>query len=188
MGPYFIANNNAKSKVYILILTCLWSRAVNLKICLDLSLKAFMTSQQLHIYEWGLPEKIYSDSGTQLSAASNVLKDFLKDHETIEYMSDYGIRHFDFTQYFKGNSSLGSLVEILVKLVKRLLHGSIRKNILSPCEFELLVSNVMCLTNKRPIAFKESLRDDDIANAPDTITPEILIKGYSLATINIVPQ
>ena len=106
----------------------------------------------------------------------------------IKFLSEHGIGNFEFTQYYKGNSSLGSLVESLVKIVKRLLHGAIGKNILSLNEFQLFVSNVLCLTNKRPIAFKEALRDSDLSNAPDPITPELLIRGYSLPTMNIVPQ
>jgi hypothetical protein len=59
-GPYFIKVNSTKTKAYILCITCLWSRAINLKFCLDLSVKKFLKflwAFQLHSFEFGLPEK-----------------------------------------------------------------------------------------------------------------------------------
>ena len=70
----------------------------------------------------------------------------------------------------------GSLVEVCVKLVKRLIYGSIRNNVPSYFDFDFLVCQVVYLVNRRPIAFKEALRDND-AEVPDPITPELLIRG-----------
>ena len=54
-GPYNVKLNGKKSKVWILCLTCLWSRAIHLKICLDLTTKEFLRAFQLHSYEYGIP-------------------------------------------------------------------------------------------------------------------------------------
>ena len=188
LGPIFVKLNNCKVKVWLLCITCLWSRAINLKICLDLSLEGYLRALQMHVNEYGLPGLILSDSGSQLTAASNLLADFMKDPETKKYLSEFNIADFEFQHYYKGNSSLGSLVEICVKLVKRLLFGAIGKNVLSYLEFEYIVSNTISLVNKRPIAFKEALRDGSLSDVPDPITPELLIHGYELPTVNVNPS
>ena len=89
----------------------------------------------------------------------------------------------------KGNSALGSMVESCVKLTKKLIYGSIRNNILYFRNFEFLMFQVIHLVNRRPIAFKEALREVDLNTSfPDLITPEILIHGYELVSVNVVPE
>ena len=89
----------------------------------------------------------------------------------------------------KGNSALGSMVESCVKLTKKLIYGSIRNNILDFRNFEFLMFQVIHLVNRRPIAFKEALREVDLNTSfPDPITPEILIHGYELVSVNVVPE
>lgn len=188
LGPYLVKLKENKVKVWVLCITCLWSRAVNLKVCSDLSLGIFLRALQLHVNEFGLPGLILSDSGSQLTAAANVLTDFFKDAETQRYLDENGIEKFEFINYYKGNNSLGSLVEICVKFVKRLIHGSIGKNVLDYFEFELIISNVVSLVNKRPIAFKEALRDDNVVDVPEPISPELLVRGFSMPSINVVPS
>lgn len=55
-------------------------------------------------------------------------------------------------------------------------------------DFELVVYEVIHLANRRPIAFKSALRDEFDEEVPDAITPEKLIKGYELISVNIVPE
>ena len=94
-----------------------------------------------------------------------------------------------FEQYFKGRSQLGSLVESCIKLTRRLLYGSIKNNILNLRDFEIhSVYNTIHLVNRRPIAFKEGLRDTTGDEVPQIVTPEMLIHGRSLASINVIPH
>ena len=37
LGPFWIRWNGSKKKVWLLCISCLWSRAINLKVCLDLT-------------------------------------------------------------------------------------------------------------------------------------------------------
>jgi hypothetical protein len=54
-------------------------------------------------------------------------------------------------------------------------------------DFEFLICQANHIVNRRPIAFKEALRDKDIS-APDPITPENLIFGHDLISFNIIPE
>ena len=50
-----------------------------------------------------------------------------------------------------------------------------------------MISNVVNLVNKRPVAFQEVCRENEDENLPSPITPELLIHGYNLPTVNCVP-
>ena len=179
---------NDRVKIYVLCITCLYSRAINLKISRDLTVDAFIRSFQLHIFDYGCPEKVYSDMGTQIVAAGNLIRDFIKDPETVKYFHSHNMQLLEFHQFPKGCKQLGSLIEICVKMVKRLIHATIKNNIVSYEVFEYLISEAVHLVNKRPISFKEAIRDDSITDVPTVITPEMIIHGFDLPSLNVIPN
>ena len=186
--PFNVRKNNTTQKVWLLCIACTWSRAINLKVCDNLSVKEFLRAFQLHCFEFGIPEICVSDLGTQLVAGANIMQSFLSDHETRLYFEENNVRPIQFQQFFKGCSKLGSLVEVCVKLVKRLLFGSIKNSVLSYEDFNFLVCHTVHLANRRPIAFKDSLREDNLNSVPEPITPEMLVRGYELVSLNLIPE
>ena len=166
----------------------MWSRAVNLKVCVDLSTTKFLRAFQLHVFEFGVPQYCFSDLGTQLVAGGNIILDFLKDPMTQNYFQENNVKPMSFDHYFKGRSELGSLVESMVKQTKRLIYGSVKKQVLSMRDFEFHVCQVIHVINRHPIAFQESLRESTDPDLPEVITPEILLKGQQLVSLNVIPQ
>ena len=187
LGPFHITLGTTKPKVWLLLITCLWSRAITLLPCYDMSLATFLKSLQQHIFREGTPSLILSDSGNQLRFGSRAIMEHLKKEEMQQFLSENGIENFHFEVYVPGNSALGSLVESCVKLVKRLLFGAIRNDVLNHADFHFAVEQVISVVNKRPISFLEALRDNESESMPNIITPELLVKGRELAAINIVP-
>ena len=55
-------------------------------------------------------------------------------------------------------------------------------------DFEFLIAYVVHLINRRPVALKDALRDTIGEDIPDPITPECLIHGYDLISVNIIPE
>lgn len=188
MGPFHVKGDGKKIKVWILCITCMWSRAINLKICMDQSVTEFLRGFQLHCYEYGIPSYCITDLGTQLTAGGNIITGFLKDHESQGYFKENGIEPIKFEHYFKGHSELGGMVEICVKLTKKLLYGAIGKNVLTLRDFEFIVCKTVHLVNRRPIALKEVLRENSVRDIPEAITPEVLIRGYDLPSMNVIPE
>ena len=97
---------------------------------------------------------------------------FIDDYETKNFLKENGINKVEFHQYFKGASQLGSIVESCVKLTKRLLFGAIKNYVLKPRDFEFTVAKTVNILNKRPVAFKEVLRDNSSDEIPEVITPK----------------
>ena len=129
IGPFKVNINKVSQKVWLLCLTCTWSRAVNLKICPNLNVSEFLKAFQSHCFEFGIPQLCISDLGSQLTAGANTMKSFLNDPEIQLYFQENQVKPLSFQQYFKGASELGSLVEICVKMVKKLIFGAIRNNV-----------------------------------------------------------
>ncbi|XP_068243395.1 uncharacterized protein [Palaemon carinicauda] len=187
LGPFNTKDGKETRKVWLLCITCTWSRAVNLKICRSLNVAEFLRAFQLHCFEYGIPQLCISDLGTQLVAGGNTITSFISDPQTQLYFEENNVKPLSFQQYFKGCSELGSLVEVCVKMVKRLMFGAIKNFILTYVDFEFLVCNIVHLINRRPIAFKEAVRAET-DNVPEPITPEQLVRGYELTSLNLIPN
>ncbi|XP_068247876.1 uncharacterized protein [Palaemon carinicauda] len=175
-------------RVWILCITCLWSRAINLKICFDLSTVEFLRAFLIHTYEYGIPELCLSDLGSSLVAGANIMTDFLRDSDTQAYFGENNVKSTTFEQYFNCCHPLGGLVEVCVKMVKQLIHGSIKNYMLEYRDFEFIVAQTIYQVNRRPVAFVEGLRDESNDFIPDPITPETLIYGYDRISLNLIPS
>lgn len=187
LGPFNVKCDNSTEKRYICIFSCCFTRAVHLIYCKDLSVDEYLRALQLHTFRYGLPQRVISDLGSNLVAGGNLLTDFLNDPIVFDYLKQNNVQTTTFEQFFKGKSSLGSLVESGVKLVKHLMYGSMGRLILSSRDFQFLISHVNHLVNRRPIAFRESLRTD-LHEVPEPITPEMLLHGRELISLNLVPS
>ena len=188
-GPLNIYIQKIPTKIYVLIFSCLFSRAINLEICLDLSVKNFLRSFQLQVYKHGLPSLCLSDAGSQILPGSKIISELLEDAETLEYMKSKGVKNLTFNNFNKGCKKLGGLVETCIKMVKRLIFGSIGNNAVNYSNFELLLAECKNIVNKRPICLKETLRDNSLNDPiPSVLTPELIIYGYELVTVSVLPN
>ena len=187
LGPFNIKKEGDTYKVWLLLFSCTWSRAVNLEICYNLTMTEFLRCFQIHCFKFGLPQKVLSDHGSQLVAGSNVISDFINDHNVSRYFEENNVSPLSFQHYYKGKHELGSLVESMVKLVKKLLFGAIQNNIVDIAHFQFLIANTIHILNRRPIAFKETLQSDVKEMVPEPITPELLLYGRELLSLNLIP-
>ena len=73
IGPFSVKNSGKTEKVWVLIITCLYSRAVSLNICLSLDISSFLRAFQMHILRYGLPKLTLSDPGSSIVSGVNVV-------------------------------------------------------------------------------------------------------------------
>ena len=149
------------TKAYVLVLICLYTRTINFKLLKELSLTEFLRFLHIHVHEYGLPQFVLSDLGTQWIAGASIITNILSEPETITHLKNNNSSAINFQQYYKGRHELGSLVETRAKISKRLILGTIKNNVISLREFEFMVSRTVYLVNRRPIGVRESLRDSD---------------------------
>ena len=96
---------------------------------LDASSKEFLISFQLHVNQHGIPARCYSDLGSQIVGATKIITSMLEYPEVTEFLKQYNINNVVFETYPKGTHQLGSIVESIIKMAKRLLYGAIGKKL-----------------------------------------------------------
>ena len=155
IGPVTILNDvGQKCKGYVLIVTCLFTRAVNLISSTRINAEGFLEALQSHIFTYGMPEFILSDNGSPIVSSINLIQATLDDPDVKNFLRQRGIKPLLFEPYPPNASYLGGLVESLVKQVKNMFHVSLGKNLLTFSKFYLFIKECQMLINKRPIAFK----------------------------------
>lgn len=189
IGPFYIKVGGQKRKCWLLIVCCIWSRAINIEVCLTADVNDFLRAVQSHVYKYGMFELCISDLGSQITAGSNLIRNYLDDHITRDFLANYGIMNVKFNNYPKGDSSMGGIIEICVKQTKNLINKTISKGVLNLADFQLLITKVIHVINRRPIAFQENLRESQRQlDFPEPITPEQLLRGYELVPLDVIPQ
>ena len=83
---------------------------------------------------------------------------------------------------------MGGSVESLVKQAKNMIQTSVGKNVLNLEEFLFLLMECKMLINKRPIAYKNLNSDMNLDSSVTTLTPEMLIRGFDVPSLQVVPQ
>lgn len=189
-GPFQVRDAKGdKIKVYILVITCLWSRAVNLIFSRLLDKDTFVKALQMHIFEYGVPSIIISDNGSQIVAGIEQTISFLSDSTTRDFLDSHNIKCISFTPYPAGASHLGAIVESLVKQVKRIISSSLKNNIITVGDFQFFILETKMLINKRPLTFKNVIGGGELNEDTLTpLTPELIIKGYDVPCCGIIPQ
>ena len=72
VGPFVIKNEGGgERKVYVLIFTCLFTRAVSLYVCLGLDVESFLYALQLNVLEYGMVQEFISDNQPSFVAGLN---------------------------------------------------------------------------------------------------------------------
>ena len=187
IGPFNVNVGNCQHKHYLLLLTCMFTRAINLVICESLGTADFLRAVQLHILEYGVMESIVSDNQPSFVVGLDYLGKVLKETDFQNFLKSHGIKSFSFKPYPSGASFLGGAVESLVKQVKHVLYVSISRGKVTSKEFSYLVAEAKALVNKRVIGFKKCLTNDQEGmQVPFAITPESLLKGYEVPSFNIL--
>ena len=75
--PILMLGNSSKvTKMYVLIITCFFTRAVNLLLCRRIDRKSFLLSFQEHIFSYGVPSRIVSDNGSPIVSSLRIITDF----------------------------------------------------------------------------------------------------------------
>ena len=87
-----------KTKIFDMVAS-MGTRAVNLKIAFSLDVPEFLRLLQMHIFEYGMFQLCLSDLGSQITAGSKIVSDFLNEPETSEFLAEQGIGKVTFEQF-----------------------------------------------------------------------------------------
>ena len=151
-GPFKVKVGRTKTaKHYVVLFTCLNTRAVHLEMAVDCTTMELMQVLRRFLSIRGFPAIILSDNGSQMTGAAKELRDMvinLKGDQLREFCSERSIQ-WVFTTPAAPNPN--GCAEALVKGCKGSLKRAIGEQVLTPFELYTCLLEVANLVNQRPI-------------------------------------
>lgn len=153
-------------KGYISVFVCLVTRAVHLEPVMDMSAEAFLRALQRFWARRGLPEKMFSDHGTNFIGADNILQkaiDSWRDRRLQDCINYKGIEW----EFITPNAPHeGGIWEAAVKSMKHHLRRIMGPQKYSYEGISTLISGIEACMNSRPICAMSDDPTDSLALTP----------------------
>jgi hypothetical protein len=151
-GPFEtkFGRGRARKKVYILVLTCMQTRAVHLEVTDSVDLTAVMNALSRFVDIRGMPTDILSDNFSTFISQDKELQDWVRNLDFSEAIDPVKTTvNWHFTPPHAPHH--GGIYESMVKATKRALKTISDKNLLDLDEFRTFVSRSAALLNGRPL-------------------------------------
>ena len=176
-GPFYVIDTvkkRTKMKVFGVIFTCMWCRAIYLDVAEGYDTGSFLRVFTRFTSIRGFPKTMYSDRGSQLVKANKELSELLDNLHVTEFSKFGGTKGmtWKFTKSADAPWQNGC-AESLIRLVKRALTVSIGERVLQYGELQTVLYEVADLINERPIGIKPG---SDI-NLGTYLSPSDLLLG-----------
>ena len=172
LGPILVRKFRKTEKRYILLVTCLATRAIHLEVANSLDTDAFLMALRRFIARRGRPAVIWSDNGKNLVGGERELREAIAswNQERIsDTLSQQNIR-------WKFNpptaSHMGGSWERLVASVKKALQSVLGKQMVPDDVLHTTVVEVEFQVNSRPLTYVSGHGGD-----PESITPNHFLLG-----------
>ena len=184
-GPFAIrgeVNKRSRGKAYGLIINCLVTRAVHIDATPDYSTDTFLQALRRFMSFRGSPLKIFSDPGSQLKGAANLIDVSLSSLDQMK-LKEFGLKN-GFEWHFTAANApwQNGCSEALIRSCKKAIHNSIGSQVLSIMELLTVFyecSNLLC---ERPIGMKTQ----DISDG-NYLCPNDLLLGRATSRISSGP-
>ena len=184
-GPFVIrgeVNKRSRGKAYGLIINCLLTRAVHIDATPDYSTDTFLQALRRFMSFRGSPLKIFSDPGSQLKGAANIIDVSLSSLDQIK-LKEFGLKHGFEWNFTAANAPWqNGCSEALIRSCKKAIHNSIGSQVLSIMELLTVFyecSNLLC---ERPIEMKSQ----DISDG-NYLCPNDMLLGRATSRISSGP-
>ena len=117
-GHYTFYEKGVAIKRYVLIVTCLSSRAVHALVCRDNSAYSFVHCFRRHISRYGAPKSILTDNAKNFQSMNKILEDHSNNIIVKNILRIKGIK-WSFTPNY--SPWAGAVFEAMVKIIKKIL-------------------------------------------------------------------
>ncbi|KAK4316629.1 hypothetical protein Pmani_012229 [Petrolisthes manimaculis] len=176
-GPFYVIDTvkkRTRMKVFGVIFTCMWCRAVYLDLAEGYDTGNFLRAFRRFTSVRGFPRIMYSDRGCQLVKANKELSEAGKKLNFSE-LSKFGNTRGMTWKFTKSADApwQNGCSESLIRLVKRAMNMSIGEKILQYGELQTVLFEIANLINERPIGIKPG---SDI-NLGSYLSPNDLLLG-----------
>ena len=153
-----------KIKVYILLFTCMTTRAIHLEVVPDMTVCEFIRAFVRFTSLFGIPQQVWSDNARTLVAGGDLLRKVLTNDSITEHFTNRNIVFKTIPVYCPNQ---GGAWERMVGVVKRVLTKVYGRYTFAYSEFQTVVAETQNTINNRPLLY--------VQNDNDTISPNLLL-------------
>ena len=138
-------------KYYLLILTCLSTRAIHLELIPDQSAEQFVLALVRFCNVYGIPEAIYSDNALSFTSGALVMREVFTSDEFKSAFGTHTIKHIKIPL---GAPWVGSVWERCIRTVKACLRKAIGRQKLDYFRLKTVLSDIQSAVNQRPLTYR----------------------------------
>ena len=154
-------------KMYLLVFSCLNTRAIHIEILPNMSCQQFLLAFIRFVNMFTLPEKVFSDNANTFLMGMGIVADSFSTDDFSDYLRKNNIRHYQIPLY---SAWVGAFWERMMRVIKSCLFKVVGKKRLEYFQFLSLVSDIENVMNNRPLTYRDS--DPDF----EPITPNKFLK------------
>ena len=183
-GPFTCAkgrrtrSNPGTVKVWALVIACLGTKAVSIRLVQGYGTEDLLTTLQIHIADCGRPLWVHTDRGSQLVKAGKAVNEDAPQWDFTK-LAELGKGATQWSACPAGAQFRNGALEATVKRLKRSLAATYGKQILSVPELELAFRKVSSLVNSRPVYAYSKPGAGEGSEFLEQLTPNHLLLGRS---------
>ena len=174
LEPFSVRKFCKTEKRYVLLVTCLATRAVHLEVAYSLDTDSFIMALRRFMSRRGQPAKILSDNGTNFIGGERELREAIQKLDQEQITNELSRKSIDWRFITPAASHMGGAWERLVSSVKRALRVVLGSQVVSDEVFSSALCEVEHIVNSRPLTYVSSDAADFRA-----LTPNDLLLGGS---------
>ncbi|XP_043188889.1 uncharacterized protein LOC122363540 [Amphibalanus amphitrite] len=172
-GPLTVRKFRKTEKRYILLITCLATRALHLELVSSMDTDGFLMAFRRFVARRGRPRVVWSDNGSNLVAGEKELKVCLDEWNQEKIVDELSQRQIDWRFNPPNASHKGGVWERLVSSVKRALRVVLGNQCVSEEVLCTVLTEIEFVLNSRPLTYVST----DIGD-PEPLTPNHFVLGY----------
>lgn len=166
-----------KQKMYILIFTCMNTRAIHLELVKNMSTEEFILAFIRFCNRFTIPDSVYSDNAKTFLSGAALLQEIFSSNAFSDKYKTHNIKFKNIPIY---SAWYGATWERLIKVVKDCLYKTIGRLTLSYFNLLTTLSDIQLVINNRPLTYRT--KDNEL----DILTPNHLISvGNSFPSLII---
>ena len=178
-GPLTVRKFRRTEKRYVLLITCLATRAIHLELANSLDVDCFLMALRRFIARRGArPRVIWSDNGTNLVAGEREIRESLNEWNQAQLTDLLSQRQIEWKFLPPSGSHMGGVWERLVASTKRALRVALGPHCVTDDVLQTVLAEVEFVLNSRPITYVSTDINDE-----EPLTPNHFLVGQPEAAL-----
>lgn len=173
-GALTVKKFRKTEKRYVLLITCLSTRAVHLELAAEMDTSCFIMALRRFIARRGRPRVIYSDNGRNFVGGEKELRQCIQSWNQAQIVDALSQRNIEWVFNPPGAPHMGGVWERLVASVKRALKVVLGNQCVSEDVLHTVLTEVEYMINGRPLTYVSGDSED-----PEPLTPNNFLIGAS---------